>query len=399
MNSVIDYEISNEQALKNFLMDVECLNQLSPWSGKMNIFDVLKITRAEIRHSNMLAWLMDSNESHGLRDSFLRGIIQLLVKSAGDMALDVFKVLMMDFESFTIHREWKSIDLLAESETERVLLCIENKIDSGEHSNQLNRYQRLIEQSFPDHIKIYAYLTPDGLDSSISDVWRSISYRELMQLLETCMERINLPHDTKTLIQHYIEAVRRDIVGDEKLKKICGEIYAKHRQALDLIFENRPDAVYYASEIFKKWCEMKAADGVMVFDRAFSNNTYIRFTTPVMSSILPDHDEPVSAWKTRSMYFYEINNRSKVSIKLPLSSKDLTETQKVTSGRLISMLKPNDNKTNWQWKTIYSSNSFDMIDPASDTYEADVFKRLDTLWAEVQRFEQELLVKWNGSQN
>ena len=396
MNNETSYEISDDQALKDLLMDIESLDKLSPWSGKLNIFDVLKITKAEIRHSNMLSWLMDPNESHGLQDSFLRGIFQMAIKNADDLSLDVFKVLLMDFESFLIHREWKGIDILAKSEEEKVLLCVENKIGANEHGDQLNRYQHLIERSFPDYVKIYLYLTPDGFDSSFPDLWQSISYRELMMLLESCMERFNLSQDTHTLIQHYIEAVRRDIVGDEKLKRICGEIYAKHRQALDLIFENRPDEVYYASEVIIKWCEEKASsDKELFFDPSNSVKTSIRFTTKNMSSILPNHGERLSGWRTHSMYFYEIHNKPKVSIKLALSSKNLSDKQKVPSDRLGKMLKPRDKRPHWQWRTIYSSNTF-KIDPESETYEEDIYKKLDALWNETKRFEQDLMVKWSN---
>ena len=96
------------------------------------------------------------------------------------------------------------------------------------------------------------------------------------------------------------------------------------------------------------------------------------------------------------LVFYEINNRSKVSIKLSLSSKDLTEKQKLASSRLISILKPNDKKPNWQWKILFSSGSYEMSDPAEDNYEADVFKKLDALWGQILRFERDLMVKWNG---
>ncbi|WP_415534212.1 PD-(D/E)XK nuclease family protein [Ethanoligenens sp.] len=37
---------------------------------------MLKITHAEIRHSNVLAWLLDSTASHGLGDAVLRHIAQ-----------------------------------------------------------------------------------------------------------------------------------------------------------------------------------------------------------------------------------------------------------------------------------------------------------------------------------
>ena len=37
-----------------------------------NIFQILKITNKEIRHSNFLSWLLDPNQSHKLGDIFLK---------------------------------------------------------------------------------------------------------------------------------------------------------------------------------------------------------------------------------------------------------------------------------------------------------------------------------------
>lgn len=36
------YTEEDEQALREFLIDEECLDELLPWTGKFNIFDVLK---------------------------------------------------------------------------------------------------------------------------------------------------------------------------------------------------------------------------------------------------------------------------------------------------------------------------------------------------------------------
>lgn len=63
-------EKKDEEALRKFLADIECLDALSPWTERFNIFDILKISRTEIRHSNMLSWLLDPNENHGLGDKF-----------------------------------------------------------------------------------------------------------------------------------------------------------------------------------------------------------------------------------------------------------------------------------------------------------------------------------------
>lgn len=42
------------QEVENFLEDIECLDELKPWTSKFNLFDVLKLKTFEIRHSNML---------------------------------------------------------------------------------------------------------------------------------------------------------------------------------------------------------------------------------------------------------------------------------------------------------------------------------------------------------
>jgi hypothetical protein len=68
------------KALKDFLLDISCLNALDNWKDEVNIFDVLKVTNAEIRHSNILAWLLDPNENHGIGDSFLKEFIMNVMR-------------------------------------------------------------------------------------------------------------------------------------------------------------------------------------------------------------------------------------------------------------------------------------------------------------------------------
>ena len=38
----------NEQALKEILLDISCLDQLAEWSDSFNLFDILKIIVADI---------------------------------------------------------------------------------------------------------------------------------------------------------------------------------------------------------------------------------------------------------------------------------------------------------------------------------------------------------------
>ena len=146
--------LDDERALQEFLLDIECLDELLPWTGKFNLFDVLKVSRTEIRHSNMLAWLMDPNENHGLGCAFLKGILQRIIENDSDGKHNVFKILLSDMYSFSVYREWKNIDILLVSSEEKILVAIENKIGSHEHSNQLNRYREILETDFQEYKRL-----------------------------------------------------------------------------------------------------------------------------------------------------------------------------------------------------------------------------------------------------
>src|SRR5579871_2680815 len=69
-------------ALERFIVENDDLNTLESSIGKFNIFDALGITRAEIRHSNFLAFILDPAESHGQGQLFLKALLMDLLKQA-----------------------------------------------------------------------------------------------------------------------------------------------------------------------------------------------------------------------------------------------------------------------------------------------------------------------------
>lgn len=125
----------NAEALLNALRQDVNLHNLNQHLNKFNMFDILKISRAELQHSNVLSWLLDPKGNHGLGDRILREIIQLH-KFAEPK----------NYQTFCIKREYSipkvngRIDILADSQSEKYVLCIENKTFSCEHDDQLNRY-------------------------------------------------------------------------------------------------------------------------------------------------------------------------------------------------------------------------------------------------------------------
>ena len=381
-------------ALKDFLMDIDCLDPLAEWTSKFNLFDILKITRVEIRHSNMLSWLLNPNENHGLGDSVIRGFIQYVVTSFSDDK-DIFDTLLMDSHDFSVQREWHNIDVIATSTTEKFVLCIENKIDSKEHSNQLNRYRKQIEETFPDYKKMYIYLSPEGIEASDSDNWCSMSYADVLAIVETARNKAKLLPEAQLLIDNYIDTIRRDIVGDERMAQICAEIYAKHQKALDLIFENRPDRAMELAEIFRAWAAEMTAKGEIEFVPNKSVKGYTRFKTKTMSEILPDAPEPKSGWKTNNYYFYEIvNDVTEFYIQFSVNSDDIPSDLKETCERINEKFPSRIQKTNWRWRTHFTSKHSKVNDELS---EDKIFEQLNKHFADAKVFEEKVKAAFSSN--
>ena len=385
----------DEKAIKEFLLDIQCLDKLSQWSGHFNLFDVLKVSKTEIRHSNILAWLLDPSENHGLGDAVLRRMIQRLVNRSPQ--INDFRLLLKDFRDVSVLREWEHIDLLVISHKEKFLLCIENKIFSGEGDGQLPRYHKTIQSKYGDYQKIFVYLTPDGLEpkkETDREIWQVFDYNELLNVIRKAREEHTLSQEASMFIKQYEEAVRRYIVGDQELQKICWDIYAKHKRALDLIYENRPDTTAKVSEILKEWCGNKAAAGKIGFDPQLSNKTFIRFTTPNITKLLPEFEENLSGWNSKSMYYYEVENRGdQFRLILTVSHNNLTEQQLDCLERILTYRKVTKRKKeNWVWWRIFSTNGHRIGDeflPEEDL-KAEVVEAMDQFWKKLCEFEEDL---------
>lgn len=380
----------DEAALKSFLLDIDCLDALSEWTSKFNIFDVLKISRTEIRHSNVLAWLLNPSENHGLGDSVLRGLIQYIVTSFSS-DIDVFNALLLDCRDFTIQREWHSIDILAVSNNQKYVIAIENKIYSKEHDNQLHRYKWIINETFPQYTQILIYLTPEGDESSDPESWCSMSYGNILHIVENARQKTKLLPEASILIDNYIDTIRRDIVGDTKLARICAEIYAKHQKALDLIFENKPDRASQLADIMHSWAMMMTEKGELEYVSDKSAKSYTRFKTKTMSELMPDSISSKSGWGTSNYYFYEIRNIDgrEFFMQFSVSSRDIPEDLRVVCDRINRVYPSRMQKANWQWRTPFVTKHSKISDD-EELSEEKIYEQLTKHFEEIKHFEAKL---------
>lgn len=388
-------EVADLAALRAFLLDIECLAPLNEWTGTFNLFDVLKIARTEIRHSNMLSWLLTPYENHGLGDSILKGFIQYVVTNFYDENdPSIFSTLLMDCHDFVIQREWRNIDILATSSEHNFLLVIENKIDSSEHDDQLNRYKKILDTTYPGYKAMYIYLSPSGEESSDPDTWCSMGYQDVLNIIEAERIKKKLLPEVELLVDNYIQTVRRDIVGDENLAKICADIYAKHQRALDLIYENRPDKAFQLAEIAQAWAKEKTIAGEIevILDKCTKKIT--RFKTGTMSHILPDSKDTLSEWNTSNYYFYEIkyDEGNGLEMMLTINSKDIPDDLRIMCDRINDVCSSKKQKNNWQWRKLFATRKIKVDDELN---EEKIYHQLDRCLNEVKVFEKELIKKLN----
>lgn len=302
--------IEYEEAIKKFLLDIDCLDNISILINKFNIFDVLRIGRTEIRHSNMLAWLFDPNENHGLGDKVLVELIKLVIDKLDNskICLRTLNLLLKNNYSFNVFREYNNIDLLLISSEHNIVICIENKIDSREHNNQLARYKNFVEMTYSEYEQYYLYLTPLGTESSDLETWISISYKEIVSIIEKALIGSSLSSAIAMLIENYLEIIKRDIMDKQEIKQLCNEIYLKHKKALDFIYYNKSKEMEIIYNNLISWLESNES----IIDKSsiiFDGNNFIRFKTLYLNKLFPDELEKESGWGTTSFYYYELEKR------------------------------------------------------------------------------------------
>lgn len=376
------------EAISQLENDAE-FQELVEKTRRLNVFEVLGITKTEIRHSNFLAWLLDPKEAHGLGDRFLRAF----AAKVGEK-----EKLPADTSDCIVRREWMHIDLLAICPTAKYLLCIENKVFSGEHGDQLKNYRDCLLKEYEDFTMSFVFLSPEGLlPKKVEDQphWQPISYSDMLEAIETARRGEVLSEEVNMLLDHYIAAVRRHIVGDENIIELCQKVYDRHKEVLELIYENCKTDIAPMRAAVEGWCKKKNDEQALIFDPQFSNNTYTRFTTGTIRALFPQHEKPISGWKSTDMAFYEIVKRDDYfKVTLSLCSDNITNEQREACDLVSKALDRPDKKETWRWKRIQNWDRYPIdAEPGSIEYDVEVQKALDENWGKIQKFERELKEK------
>ena len=242
---MIDEKIEKE--LLSFLHDLEKveLKHRDVFSKNFNMFEAAGLVRQEIRHSNILSFLINPTELHGLGDRLLRQLVN--AASHGPKHKEsprLLDIALADFSDVKVRREEMHIDILVYSPKNKLVVVIENKVDSSEGNGQLNNYREKIQKDsrFEDWNKLFVYLTIDGEEPSDSEWWVSLSYSKVRSMVNDAMKQSSehMSDDAKLFVKHYVDLIGRVIVSeiDSDLKDACMALYEKHEKIINILLKN-----------------------------------------------------------------------------------------------------------------------------------------------------------------
>ena len=312
-------EEKNIKQLYDELLKDEDFDKLDLGLKNPNIFQILRISKNEIRHSNFLSWLLDPNESHKLGDIFLKRFLREVFSSDKFVEIDQVDVEGMNLTKVEIQREWKNIDILIV--LENVVVCIENKVLSKEHSNQLMRYREIIESHYPNHKQTFVFLSPEGETSeNESETYEPISYEFIVETLDriTSVYGESLNQQVKNYIKDYITIIKRELMGTDKLTELSKKIYQNHKELFDFIIDHKPDVLDDVKSIFEK--EIQKRGWIL----GSPGKGYLRFTTPKISELTYINKKNYG-WRNKESFLFEFDlspDNNRMGTKMVISPSD-----------------------------------------------------------------------------
>jgi len=241
----------NRKDLETFVLDSN-LERLEKELGKFNLFDVLNSTHNEILHSAVLRWLLDPQETHGLSDYFLKNFLKDALFSNKDhphLRLSTIDIDVSDFDNslvqseevFSNKRRGDISIINEESRGRKFYILIENKIFSGEGSQQTKDYVKETEKRYPDYERIYIYLSPDGRLPE-SDKFLRFSYSDLIKVIDNVLisKAGEMTNNTEFMLKQLKRNVEVNIMNESEIEELCRKIYEKHKKAIEKIIQVRP---------------------------------------------------------------------------------------------------------------------------------------------------------------
>jgi hypothetical protein len=213
---------------------------------QFNPLKVLRVDRFEIRHSNVLAWLLDPNENHQLGSFFLKKLLSRLITRVENedkvKKVDFLSCFYASFSDAEVYREVKTetnryIDLLLVSPSQKIVLVIENKFHATESDGQLLDYLTYARHHYQGYTVIPIFLTLTSDAPSHPDYW-ILDYHDVLEIIHFHLElqRESILNSVYEFLTHYTSILQEELVQDEEAIQLALDVYQANQAAIDLLY-------------------------------------------------------------------------------------------------------------------------------------------------------------------
>lgn len=196
---------------------------ITRFSKKNNICDLICCKELDI--SKLIAWLLDSNESHGLGSKFVNCFIEQLppkkIKDISNNALS--KATIITEYPIIYNKEKGRIDILIA--TDEICIVIENKFGSKEHNNQLSKYEKYfldkIKNKKVDFIFVYLDINHEETENEkeINTNWIKLNYEWIVNFLSENISKASAK--IKIILKEFKILIENSNNFDNHIDQLC----------------------------------------------------------------------------------------------------------------------------------------------------------------------------------
>ena len=207
-----------------------------------NPFDVLRYSDYEIRHSNVLAWLLQPDGTHGIGGAFIRDFTAALNDEAKRQGIPPVPVpSSFEADNIRVERELDYVDITLFFEKERAVVAIENKTDetAPEYAEQVRGYEKTLRNKYRgkyDAIQS-VLLTTSREPGASGGHFIHMSWTRVRDLVNSIRERERFQSEegerVRAFLGQYLEIVARLTAQPETESNYFGTLLDDHGHVLN----------------------------------------------------------------------------------------------------------------------------------------------------------------------
>lgn len=281
--------VPSHDDLESLFINNEKLDRVGAYLNRFNPIKTMQMEGMEIRHSAILAWLLDPRETHGFGDRFLKAFLcEALRGRSASVGPTAIEVSQRDLRDATIRREWQNIDIFILSPGNNWAFVVENKFHSRQHEGQLNKYIDKVKAVFEPKEE---ELTVCGVFLTLQEEepqdarYAPLKYADICDFLPRLidLEGQSIGQEVKVFLQHYLEIIK-DATGmnehRNEMEKLARQLYRTHQKVLEFVMEHgaSTDFVIAAEAVFGEVWEKEG-----VLQVSGRNYVYYHHTSNVFS--------------------------------------------------------------------------------------------------------------------